>query len=144
MREVSFGNVFEEIKINKNGDVLKIPVGDNTFKGNFIEMVESFDKMQGEVEARYKELSEGVEDDIELKKIDYSIESEYTAKVCAMIDNIFGEDTIKKCYPDAKEPNLMMVTDFLMNITPVISEIYNEREEKITNKYNRRRKGAKS
>lgn len=144
MREVKFGKTYEEIKVNESGDTIKIPVGDNTFKDGFYEMLKSFDEMQKEIDTRYDELTKGIEDKEELNRIDYELEDEYTSKVCSMIDDLFEKDTMKKCYPEAKKPNLLMIADFFGNIVPEISDIYGERKKNINSMYNSNRKGARS
>lgn len=144
MKEVKFGKTYEEIKVNESGDTIRIPVGDNTFKDGFYEMLKSFEEMQKEIDMRYGELAEGIEDKAELSKIEYKLEDEYTAKACSMIDELFEKDTMKKCYPEAKKPNLLMVADFFGNIVPEIADIYGERKKNIDSMYNRGRKGARS
>lgn len=144
MREVKFGKSYEEIKVNENGDTIKIPVGDNAFKDKFFDMMKSFEGMQKEIEDRYADLTKGVEDEDELRKINYELEDEYTSKVCGMIDGLFEQDTMKKCYPDAEKPNLLMVGDFFGNIAPVIADIYGERQKSIDSMYNRNRKTRRS
>lgn len=144
MREIKFGSVYEEVKVNENGDTIKIPVGDNIFKDNYVKMLSGFEDMRKEIAEKNIKLKEGVEDVYELIKIDHALEDEYTGKICAMIDELFGENTLKKCYPDAAKPNLTTVADFFSLITPEIADIYSEREMAISTRYNQRRKGAHS
>lgn len=144
MREVKFGKTYEEIKVNENGDTIKIPVGDNAFKDKFFDIIKFFDGMQQEINSRYSELSKEIEDEAKLRRIDYELEDEYTQKVCAMIDGLFEKNTMKKCYPEAEKPNLLMVADFFGNIAPEIADIYGERQKNIDSMYNRNRKGARS
>ena len=144
MKELKFGSIYEEFKVNENGDTIKIPIGDDSFRDSIWNLAESWEVMCDEYQKKEDERTKGIEDANKISKIRKDLEDEFTEKTRKEIDALFGEGTLKKCYPDAQKLNITMVGDFFGVIIPAIFEAREERGNKVNMVYNRNRKGARS
>lgn len=144
MKELQFGSIYEEFKINKNGDIIKIPIGDDAFRDRVFALVKDWDSKCEEYQNKEDELTDGVEDAMKRAEIHMRLSDELTEEMRKGIDAIFGEGTLRKCYLDAEKLNTTMLEDFFGVIIPAIFEARGERSNKINMVYNRNRKGARS
>lgn len=135
------------IEVNDAGECICIPVGDASFFERFGRVIKSFEEKQGEYEKRAQELSEKYKDkpdDADAIADSIQLYLEICRDTCAELDRLFGEGCCKKVFVGVDNPGVELIGEFLEQLTPLLQKYAQERNEKISLKYNRRRKGAES
>lgn len=120
------------IEVNDNGDTIVARIDDARFVNGFYDMLTAMENMEKEVE------SVQIED--ERERLDYITRK--IKEIMGMIDELFGDDTCEKVFCGAI-PNVYAITDFFEQLVPIFEEHASVRQKKISEKYNRNRKGSK-
>ncbi len=146
----------KKIEVNDDGEYISINLSDNTFFDRFNKFINWFDEKQVEVDKKSKELAEkyskeseageNEEKDLNFEKITdlTSLYKDICDDVSKQMDNLFGDNCLRKVFPDVQSPGFELIIDFLDAIAPILKKYAQERNEKINLKYNRSRKGARS
>ena len=127
-----------EINVNDNGDTIVADVNDNIFTEKFYKLVETVERLSKEIN--------GVdfdEDDMESAKNYVDLVKDKTVQVMNEIDNLFGENACNKIFGYGTSPSGYAIADFFDQLLPIFEAHANERQQKIANRYTRRRKGKK-
>ena len=120
------------IEVNDDGDTITIPVEDMQFMDGFYGMIDKFTDASTRLS--------------NLQTDDTREELNAVIDECRMItqeiDMVFGVDCCKKVFGDII-PSPYVVMDFFDQIVPIIDRYANERQHRISQKYNRNRQGSK-
>lgn len=148
-----------KVVVNEDGDAIYINPNDGAFMDRFVRFLSWLDKEEvrlnklGEEKEKQYEGRLMVDDngnaDLE-QLIDYAtITSEALETVTAKVEELFGQDCIKKYFrafyainPDFR-PDIDCINDFVSNIIPAVNTAYNTRMERLNGKYNKTRRGGK-
>ena len=121
------------VNVNDNGDTITINVEDQLFIEKFFLAIENFEKIQKEMSApKWKEKSE---------REQLSAMIDKTKEIMEEIDDMFGAGACKKVFGDII-PSVYLISEFFEQLIPIASKYADERQKKIAEKYNRKRKGG--
>lgn len=120
------------IEVNDNGDTIVARVEDALFVNGFYELIDFLEKTEKEIESTV------IEDDRE----SLAFITEKTKEIMSQIDLLFGTDTCKKVFCGVI-PSAYAMADFFDQLIPIFDEYADARQKKISEKYNRGRKGSK-
>lgn len=139
------GAEVDEITLNKHGDKIKISGDDAAFFDKFAngydKIAKMADKMPGKLEAAEemsKEFTDGDSDSSKAVAM-ARLRVEFCEKAIGIIDEIFGEGTVKKSFCDYYEtipdflPDEDMFMAFFKTMTPIMEDIFDrklKRQEK--------------
>ena len=152
--EDSLAKVF----LNSEDDFIYINVKDATIFDRFAELLQWLEKKETDLREKEKnskdyavrdENGDIVDVDVDEFLRCSSLRTETCKEVVNRIDGIFGENTIRKYFHKFYEinpgfvPDDECIYDFLDEMTPILNELFSEREKRIELKYNRERKGGK-
>jgi hypothetical protein len=152
--EDSLAKVF----LNSEDDFIYINVKDATIFDRFAELLQWLEKKEADLREQEKnskdyavrdENGDIVDVDVDEFLRCSSLRTETCKEVVNRIDGIFGENTIRKYFHKFYEinpgfvPDDECIYDFLDEMTPILNELFSEREKRIELKYNRERKGGK-
>ena len=141
MEKVQAGNTtgLFKIELNEQGDYITVPIGDDAFFDCFARgckqiagMTKGACNKLKKIERKFKKLK-GFEADIKEIEERTKVNIQFSKNVTAIIDNIFGEGTVKKYFRKLYEedpdfmPDVECFTDFLDQITPVMQKLSNDR-----------------
>ncbi|EOT29499.1 hypothetical protein C805_00083 [Eubacterium sp. 14-2] len=150
MDSLRVDNGIRKIEVNDNGDCIEFSVSDGGFFKGFSELLQWFDdqKTQQEIKEAEEQGNEVVSYDG--KEINYEtlrnvviIRENLSKEVCKKIDNIFGDFASEKIFGKII-PDMFSIAEFFEKISPFIEKYAKERNQTISKKYNKNRKGAKS
>lgn len=153
----------KEIVVNEKGDTIKINTADATFKKRFAEFLDGMAKKTSDMEkkalaleAKYegKEIFEEKENglysvDMEQITAITNAEIELYKGLMEELDDMFGQDIIKKYFADEYEINPEFVPDadsivaLIADLTQEVEVLYEERNKSVKSKYSTSRKGQK-
>lgn len=142
-KELHVDNGLRKIKVNDAGEYIEVSVNDSTFFDRFADLlvwIGSKEKELGQFGEDHKA------DDISNPEVIREVvrkRTETYRECCQRLDILFGEGCCRKVFGNVV-PDDMLITDFLEQITPVIEELGKERNQKLSLKYSRGRKGANS
>lgn len=150
MDSLRIDNGLKKIEVNDNGEYIEFSVINSDFFRSFFELLRWFDEQENREDI--KEMEEQgdkvVSDDG--SKINYDaankvldIRDKMIKEACEKIDNIFGDNASRKIFGSIL-PDMYMIADFFEQITPLIEKYAKERNQSISKKYNKGRKGEKS
>ena len=138
----------KNIEVNDAGDYISIPISDAAFYERFCALLKNFEQKQIEIEQKAKDLSEKHKDkpDNDVNSIMDGIQlyAELCRYTCTELDNLFGEGCCQKVFVGAQNPSVELIGDFFEQITPLLNQYAQERNQKINLMYSRNRKGARS
>ena len=111
-----------------------------------------------ELDEKYKdtpmvqENEETGETDIDLEQFGKFAETQYAFynEIAAKLNEVFGQDVIRKYFRVSYEinpefvPDDLAIQDFLESITPVMEQVFQTRFERMNGKYSKDRKGKRS
>lgn len=150
MDSLRIDNGMKKVEVNDAGEYIEFSVVNSEFYRAFFELLQWFDGQENRKEI--KEMEEQVDKVIsdDGSKINYDaansvldIREKISKEACENIDNIFGEGSCEKIFGNIV-PDMYMIADFFEQITPLIEKYAKERNQSISKKYNKSRKGAKS
>lgn len=159
MDSLRVSNGIKRIEVNDNGEYIEIPISDTVFFERYAEILQYFDKKQVEIEKRAKEIATKYpakeqeenesEDTISETNVDMVVDtvrlySELCKDTCTQLDKLFGDGCCRKVFVGIETPGAELIGDFFEQITPFLQKYAQERNDKISLKYNNRRKGARS
>ena len=132
------GSEVDEIKLNEHGDILKVSGNDaalfDKFANGYDKIVKMSDEMPGKLEAAEKESAD--KNDVEKAVAMSIVRVEFCENAIAVIDGIFGEETVKKRYRDYYEsipdflPDEDLFIEFFETMTPIMEDIFNRKLER--------------
>lgn len=126
VERVRIDNGIREIEVNGNGDCIYIPINDNTF----FERVRSFlDWAEREKAALEVKLKSRTEADDETENI-IDMQNELSRDMCEELDKLFGEGCCSKVFMGVKNPDIVLVLDFLGQLMPILRKFVQERKER--------------
>ena len=152
--EDSLAKVF----LNSEDDFIYINVKDATIFDRFAELLQWLEKKEADLREQEKnskdyavrdENGDIVDVDVDEFIKCSSLRTETCKEVVERIDGIFGENTLRKYFRKFYEinpgfvPDDECIYDFLDEMTPILNELFSEREKRIELKYSNARKGAK-
>lgn len=150
MDSLRIDNGLKKIEVNDAGEYIEFSVASNDFFRAFSDLLQWFDGQENRQDI--KDMEKQQEDIVSEngENINYEalnsiidIREKISKEACEKIDAIFGLDASKKVFGSIT-PDMFMVADFFEKITPLIERYAKERNQTISKKYNKNRKGAKS
>ena len=120
------------VEVNDNGDTILVNAEDQYFIEKFLGLNE---KLENIANTDAKEL----ENKSEREQLEFVILK--TKEIMAEIDGLFGEDACRKVFGNII-PSPYLIADFFDQLTPIAEQYMDERQKKISKKYNRNRKGS--
>lgn len=138
----------KNIEVNDNGDYISIPISDTAFYERFGALIKNFEKKQAEIEKEAAALSEKHKDkpdnDTDTIIDNIQLYSELCRYTCVELDDLFGEGCCRKVFVGVQNPGMELIGDFFEQITPLLNQYAQERNQRIDLIYSRNRKGARS
>lgn len=128
---INLNNSVKKIGVNDKGDYITIPMNDTGFINRFFVALENIQKTA----ATFKNY-----DNENVREYLSSME-EKTREITSYIDALFGAGTTLKVF-GCEVPMIDLIYDFFEQLLPFIEEFANERQKKITSKYNANRRGS--
>lgn len=128
-----------KVELNDMRDYVEVPVGNNAFFDCFAQGCKQIEGLARgacnklkKIERKYKKLEDF---ELDLKRIEETakVNIQFSINATAIIDNIFGEGTVRKYFRKLYEedpdfmPNVECFTDFLNQITPVMQKLSEDR-----------------
>lgn len=120
------------VEVNDNGDTIVVNAEDQYFIEKFLGLN---DKLENIANTDAKEL----ENKSEREQLEFVILK--TKEIMSEIDGLFGEDACRKVFGNII-PSPYLIADFFEQLTPIAEQYMDERQKKISKKYNRTRKGS--
>lgn len=121
------------IEVNDNGETILIDAENQMFLEKFYDLIEQLDDLKAKAEEESKNPMEYRE------FLKWNMGE--TRKVMEKIDELFGENACKKIFGDIV-PSVYALADFFIQLLPCTEQYANERQKRISSKYNRDRKGG--
>lgn len=150
MDSLRIDNGLKKIEVNDAGEYIEFSIVDNDFFRSFFELMQWFDEQKNKKdikdmeEQKDKVVSEdGTNINYDVVNNVLDIREKIINEVCEKIDKIFGDEASKKIFGKVI-PDMYMVADFFEKIAPLIEKYAKERNQTISKKYSKNRKGAKS
>ena len=145
----SFDDGIRLIEVNADGDTVAISINDSTFVerfsdflnwfGNYGKEMEAFDE---EMKEKYPGYAKGETDLDAITEI-----AKKRTSVCLeardRLDGLFGPGSCRKAF-GVDIPDECCITEFVDPMVPFINMAFEERGQRISEKYNRNRKGART
>lgn len=161
MRLRNYSDDLQKVYVNEYDDFILINPGDHSFFSKFADFLAwineegaELDRIAEETGRKYEGREMISEDEDGNTEVDTEQLLELTKirlDVCRMcndkVDALFGQDTLKKYFRVSYEvnpdfvPDVDCIFDFVNQITPALEQIYHQRADRISKKYNRKRKG---
>lgn len=150
MDSLRIDNGLKRIEVNDAKECIEFYISDSGFFRAFFDLLRWFDEQEGRKEIEeLEEHAEKVVLDGE-EEINYDaansvldIRDKISGEACEKIDNIFGAEASRKIFGKVI-PDMYMIADFFEQIAPLIEKYQKERNQTISKKYSKSRKGAKS
>lgn len=126
--KIRVDNGRRRIEVNDAGECIEVAVDTG-----FLERLQSFHDWLGEKrqEIEGKEMVETA-----------AIAQTYRESM-EKVDALFGQNACRKVFGEGIIPDWDMITDFLNQMMPILEKMIDERQKKLTSKYNRSRRGGK-
>lgn len=134
------GADIEEITLNKHGDKLEISAEDATlfdrFANGYDRLAKMADEMPGKLGAIEKEFADKEDSDFVRTVSISGVRVEFCEKAIGIIDDIFGEGTVKKSFRDTYEsipdflPDEDMFIRFFDKMIPIMEDIFKRKMER--------------
>ena len=147
-----------KVFLNSNDDYIYINVKDATIFDRFALLLQWLEEKEVSLKDQEKNSKDYIVRDENGDVVDVdvdefikcsSLRTETCKEVVERIDGIFGENTLRKYFRKFYEinpgfvPDDECIYDFLDEMTPILNELFSEREKRIELKYSNARKGAK-
>lgn len=148
-----------KVLVNDDDDYVYLNPNDSTFMDRFAKFLAWLEEKTSELEKLGKEkdeqyegramISEDGEVDVEQLLEFTSIQVATLNEITERIDDLFGQNTLRKFFKAFYEinpdfvPDADCVNDFLEQIIPAVNDAYDARIERINAKYNKSRRGKK-
>lgn len=134
----------KKIEVNDEGETISLNFADQSFPARYFAMVDEFEASQSTFQKEAQELDKECEQN---QLSDY----ERSRKVAAFnlkvhqffkdrVDGLFGEGTCRKVFGDIV-PSVDLYVDFINQLAPYFEKYSKERQKKLMQKYNPKRKG---
>lgn len=124
-----------EIEVNDSGETISIPMDDMMFVENFNNLIDTFDKIEKEIEEKTGLLSPKEELKFIIGK---------TREIMDEINNLFrDEKCCIKVFGDIV-PAPWLLADFFEKLLPFVKQHSDARQKAILSKYNNKRRGTRS
>jgi hypothetical protein len=130
-----------KLELNDRGEYIALNADDSTLFERFVagykriyELSEEVPQKLEEIEKKY-EGQEDIKATMEKTVETVQINSEYSRIATDVVDDIFGEDTVKKYFRELFDeipsfrPDIECIVELLENITPVMEEIFGAKME---------------
>lgn len=121
------------VNVNDNGDTITINVEDQSFIDKLFGFYNRIDSVANEMN------TPEMEGKSEREQLDSVIEK--TKEIMKDIDGMFGDNACKKVFGDII-PSPYLIADFFDQLVPIANQYMDERQKKIAERYNRKRKGG--
>lgn len=148
MDSLRVNNGIKNIEVNDNGDYISIPISDTAFYERFGTVMKNFEQKQAEIEQRASALSDKhkdkPDDDVDAIVDSIQLYSDLCRYTCAELNKLFGDECCRKVFVGIENPSIELIGDFFDQITPLLNQYAQERNQKINLMYSRNRKGARS
>jgi predicted metal-dependent hydrolase len=152
-----------KVILNDRDEFIVINPNDSSFPKKYAEFIDFLESKQLYLEEKAKEYEEKfkgkeivatkedgtTEVDTEQIIILSNLQTSLYEECVEKIDVLFGDGTVRKYFRDFYEinkefiPDEQCIDEFITNITPVLQEAYNIREDALDSKYSKSRKGSK-
>lgn len=167
IKEINAGQARDEhivkVYLNDNDDYIYIDDRDTSIIDRFAEFIKWLEEKDKDITVRQAEFEKQYGADIITRDEDGEVEDinvdvliafckfrkEIYLEAAGQIDTILGQDAIKKFFRISYDINPDFVPDdeclydFIEAITPVLNQVFEGRANRISEKYNRNRKGGK-
>lgn len=130
-----------EIEVNDKGDKIYFYVSDNNFLKRLADFFEWFFSAKEEID-KFETQSKEINNVKDFKSL-VTAQEGLSVQTIEKLDELFGNDTSKKIFGEVS-PTYICVTDIIIQLSDEIERIAKEHNQSFTNRYSRRRKGAKS
>ncbi len=134
------GADIEEITLNKHGDKLEISAEDATLFDRFVNgydrLAKMADEMPDKLDAIEKKFADKEDSDFVRTVSVSGVRVEFCKKAIGIIDDIFGEGTVKKSFRDTYEsipdflPDEDMFIRFFDKMIPIMEDIFKRKMER--------------
>lgn len=150
MDSLRIDNGLKKIEVNDAGEYIEFSVTDNNFFKSFYDLIQWFEEQENrqeikDMEEQRKKVVSEDSNDINYTALNniLDIREKISKEACEKIDAIFGVDASRKIFGGII-PDMFLIADFFEKIAPFIEKYAKERNQTISKKYNKNRKGAKS
>lgn len=150
MDSLRIDNGTKKIEVNDKGECIEFSIVSNDFFRSFFDLLRWFDEQENRKdikdmeEQKEKVVSEdGANINYDAANAVLDIREKISGEACEKIDKIFGAEASRKIFGSVV-PDMYMIADFFEKIDPLIEKYAKERNQTISKKYSKNRKGAKS
>lgn len=148
MDSLRVSNGIKRIEVNDDGEYIEIPISDTAFYERFGAIMKNFEQKEKEYGKRADELAEKHKDkpsdDVDAIIDSIQLYADLCRDTCAELDKLFGDGCCRKVFVGVQNPSVELIGDFFEQITPLLNQYAQERNQKINLMYSRNRKGARS
>lgn len=141
---INVDNGIRRVKVNEDGDFIQFSVNDSPFFDRFAEFLLWLESKDRELERFGEENKDADIRDASVISMLAKKRTETYRECCIRLDILFGEGCCRKVFGSGIVPDDLLIGDFIEQVTPIIEKLGRERNEKLSLKYNRNRKGANS
>lgn len=124
------------IEVNDNGDTIIMNADDQEFIDKFYDLIDRIEQMKKQVEEA------GFRTKSEREKHKYMMDNTKDI-IMTDIDALFGAGTCQKVFGNII-PSAYLIAEFFDQLIPIAKKYANDRQQAISSKYNRNRKGKKN
>lgn len=150
MDSLRIDNGTKKIEVNDDGECIEFSVVSNDFFRAFSGLIQWFDGQEQrqdikDMEEQQKKVVSESGDGIDYEALNsvLDIREKISKEACEKIDGIFGAEASRKIFGGIV-PDMFSIADFFEQITPLIEKYAKERNQAVSKKYSKSRKGAKS
>lgn len=134
----------KKIEVNDEGETISLNFADQSFPARYFAMVDEFKARQEAFEKEAAALDRAYEEQ-QLSEYERSRQvAVFSLKVHEFfkdrVDGLFGEGTCRKVFGDIV-PSVDLYVDFINQLAPYFEKYSKERQKKLMQKYNPKRKG---
>lgn len=146
MDSLRIDNGLKKIEVNDAEEYIEFSVTNNDFFKAFSNIIRWFEEQETvikDMEEQWKKVSDGENVNYDALDSYLAFREKISKECCEKIDTIFGAEASRKVFGGIV-PDMFAIADFFERITPFIEKYAKERNQTISKKYNKGRKGAKS
>ena len=125
-KELRVDNGLRKIGVNDKGDYLEISINDSSVFDRFADLMTWLQEKEKDLNQFQK---------------DHAKRTETYQECCKRLDKVFGEGCCRKVFGEIV-PDELLIMDFIEQIGDVLHALGQERNRRMAETYNRRRKGA--
>ena len=133
----------KRIEVNDKGECIEFCVMDGSFFKGFSDLSKWLEELKAKAHNGENLFDRDGNADISVLDVAVAEYGKMGAPNQERIDKIFGADATRKVFCGCT-PNIFTLSDFIEKISPFIKKYMRERQDSLSKKYSKGRKGAKS